>query len=104
MLRLPSYNDDWKPSKPVMLVLIEGPRWALSDEYPSGRVSVISVFHYSVLAKLATSSIRVNLPKIVYKFKIVVGSKHFFKHVGIIPSAPSPCSIDLKRSTGPLRP
>ena len=41
---------------------LESSHWVLSDEYPFARVSVIFQFflHHFVLAKLATSSIRVN--------------------------------------------
>ena len=40
---------------------LESSRWVLSDEYPFTRVSItFQVLHYFVLAKLATSSIRVN--------------------------------------------
>ena len=52
-------KDFWKPSKTLSgWYSLENPRWALSDEYPCVRVSVIfQVFlHLFVLAKLATNS------------------------------------------------
>ena len=45
---------------------LDNPRWVLSFEYPFARVSVIFQFflQHFVLAKLATSSIRVNIYKL----------------------------------------
>ena len=57
-------KDFWKSSKPchVGFHLIDSSHWVLSDEYPYARVPVIfqGFLHHFVLAKLATSSIRVN--------------------------------------------
>ena len=53
-------TDFWKPSKPCWYSF-DSSCWELSDEYPFARVLIFKAFlcHF-VLAKLATSSIRVN--------------------------------------------
>ena len=72
------------PSKPCHV----GIHWvalALLDEYPCARVSVIVFLHHFVMAKLATSSMRVNPftyigPEMTI-FNISYCSEHILKHI-----------------------
>ena len=90
---------------PVMLYSLESSHWALSDEYPFARISIIffKLFsHRFLLAKLATSSIRVKgSPVMIFSAQTSTLTSRECGEVNVISavnSATSPICIGCRKS------